>query len=602
MIKSLRKLAKKHYIQWILSFCFSSLCLMGVIFNEINDPSFDETYFSNKTARIDIIPIEGEGIKLSTDFNGDIIYPDWANNKHGQGMIFMVSITKKWQTYDISIHSNRSGIVKIILRGPWRQHNKKTYPVKVNYRNLHVDDRKLEMKTNVLWHDEPFEFTTKVEEGKLLKVSTEIKIPSITLQELIKYNSLNKYISFSLFLIFLFMFKKIIGYFTEFYYNGGSRIDIIFLVVFFIFLFMPMSHISDAEKSEQENRILAEKPQLIATKWENNSFSEQFGAWFNDRFLGREQLISLYSKLKFHINKIYLNGGAIFLSNNKWMFNGTNIHVEDEKKQKEIILQLNKLYEFCSANNIKLYLLLVPIKSTVYHEILDENYHFNYSSLDAYNKFIKDLRKKVNFPIIYPYEELRKAKEKDFVFFKQSHHWTDWGAYNGYVPLINEIKKDFSDINIVTLDDYKKQINVLIRDDWGRDFNIGNTTRLLQIDSNYAKKHLLKDNYTYYDHKNADDIVFNKSKYIKNFEQRNKGSYKLLLIGNSHNEDLLQFLPYSVQKLMYIRINMGQVAKSETFKLLKHYRKEIVNFGPDIMVLSISANLIGGLSNLTLEN
>ena len=42
-----------------------------------------------------------------------------------------------------------------------------------------------------------------------------------------------------------------------------SRIDIVFLVSFFILLFVPMLHISDAEKSEQENRMLAKYTPLI---------------------------------------------------------------------------------------------------------------------------------------------------------------------------------------------------------------------------------------------------------------------------------------------------------------------------------------------------
>ena len=42
-----------------------------------------------------------------------------------------------------------------------------------------------------------------------------------------------------------------------------SRIDIVFLTVFFILLFVPMLHISDAEKSEQENRMLAKYTPLI---------------------------------------------------------------------------------------------------------------------------------------------------------------------------------------------------------------------------------------------------------------------------------------------------------------------------------------------------
>ncbi|MBQ8482113.1 MAG: hypothetical protein IJ532_06220 [Alphaproteobacteria bacterium] len=64
-------------------------------------------------------------------------------------------------------------------------------------------------------------------------------------------------------LAFLLMYK-FVQYLSKFKIEKQhSRIDIVMLAVFFVLLFVPMSHISDAEKSEQENRMLAKKPQLM---------------------------------------------------------------------------------------------------------------------------------------------------------------------------------------------------------------------------------------------------------------------------------------------------------------------------------------------------
>ena len=56
-----------------------------------------------------------------------------------------------------------------------------------------------------------------------------------------------------------------------------SRIDIVFLACFFVMLFIPMSRISDAEKSEQENRMLAKFPTARSVKI-SSDFSKQFEA------------------------------------------------------------------------------------------------------------------------------------------------------------------------------------------------------------------------------------------------------------------------------------------------------------------------------------
>lgn len=600
MIKFLDKLSRKEYIQWIISVTFSLLFVFGIIFSQLrNNIVFDTTYYSNKYARIDVIPVDGNDIEMTIKSDGYITYPERLKNIHGQGAIIRIPVENQWKTYPIEINLNKKGTIKLIFRGPWKNDGKKNLPILVNYKNLQIDGKTILIPLNIT-HDDNFRKIIKVKDRKL-DISIDAKLPQITISSIIKNNSINPYILFSVFVILLLIIRRIIHYVTEFRYSQNSRIDIVMLAVFFIILFIPMSYVSDAEKSEQENRMLAQKPQLLINGDGNNKFGEQFNNWFNDRFLGREQLISLYSTLKFHINRIYINGGAIYLSNNNWMFGSTGISTPREKYQKEIITQLNKIYEFCLENGIKFYLMLVPAKSAIYREICKENYKYNDASLKVYNEFIKALSKKVRFPIIYPYEELRKAKNEDFVFFKQSHHWTDWGAYNGYVPLMNAIKRDFPDIKIVTLGDYTKFTDKLIRDDWNRKFNTGHTTRLLKIDEDYAKKHLLKDNYIYYDHKNADNIIFRRGKYTKNFEQKDGGKYRVFLIGNSQNEDLLQFLPYSAQNLMYLRINLGQVAKEEQFKIMKYYRKEILDFKPDILVLTVSASNASALVDLAKE-
>lgn len=48
--------------------------------------------------------------------------------------------------------------------------------------------------------------------------------------------------------------------------------------------------------------------------------------------------------------------------------------------------------------------------------------------------------------IIYPYESLLHESEKTLTYWKNDTHCNTYGAYIGYLKLINEIKKDFPDI------------------------------------------------------------------------------------------------------------------------------------------------------------
>lgn len=76
-----------------------------------------------------------------------------------------------------------------------------------------------------------------------------------------------------------------------------SRIDIIFLTIFFTFLFIPMSKINQDEISSQENRMLAKWQPLINEDREiNYNFGKDFNEWFNDRFYLRNNMLYLYYK------------------------------------------------------------------------------------------------------------------------------------------------------------------------------------------------------------------------------------------------------------------------------------------------------------------
>lgn len=142
-----------------------------------------------------------------------------------------------------------------------------------------------------------------------------------------------------------------------------SRIDIVFLTVFFILLFLPMLHISDAEKSEQENRMLAKYTPLI-DYWGgyNLKYGKNFDAWFSDRFWGRDELIKVYYKIK-KINKYTITAKASKLKND-WYFNDNELSTLtiSEKQKVQYKKNIQYLLQFCKENNIKCYMEIVPAK------------------------------------------------------------------------------------------------------------------------------------------------------------------------------------------------------------------------------------------------
>jgi len=173
---------------------------------------------------------------------------------------------------------------------------------------------------------------------------------------------------------FLLMYK-LVQYLADFKLRQQySRIDIVFLTVFFGLLFIPISHISDAEKSEQENRVLARYPQLLTRGGINNNFGEQFNAWFNDRFNGRDIFISLYNK--FHKLQSIEQTEKVLVGKDGWMFykldngyaNFANRTELSEENMQRGLEYLKSIDSWCRKNGKEFYYIIVPDKNKIYGE------------------------------------------------------------------------------------------------------------------------------------------------------------------------------------------------------------------------------------------
>jgi hypothetical protein len=135
--------------------------------------------------------------------------------------------------------------------------------------------------------------------GSQLVIQSDQKDPYMIYSETLDLNPYLKIdwcILLILFCVYWFIFSKTVGYLAKFkIFENHSRIDIIFLALFFGLLFIPMMHISNAQKSDQENRMLAIKPNLIQSGGIiDNNFGSKFNDWFNDRFWGRDMAVYLF--------------------------------------------------------------------------------------------------------------------------------------------------------------------------------------------------------------------------------------------------------------------------------------------------------------------
>lgn len=380
-----------------------------------------------------------------------------------------------------------------------------------------------------------------------------------------------------------------------------SRIEIVFLTIFFIMLFIPMLHINNSVKSDTENRNLAKWEPLINKRGElNYKFGKAYEAWFNDRFNFRKELVELNSYLHIVLNKRnekgYIDKNGFLYMN--WEFKHYPVN-EIEKSFKN----LEKFQHFCEQNNIKLYVMLTPQKSMIYKP--DKTYYNPHTIENRHNDFIKyvdTINKSGKMKIIYPYEEMIEASKNNYMFFRTDHHWTDDGAFVGYKKLMGEISKDFPNVKILDENDFEYFNNKLVRGDFPRTFAIGTTGGRIMLPASVNKKMNDKTEYRYYKHKNFEKLNMVKNiekiKQYKKFKYPSDNKLKVYITGTSMNENLSEFIPFSFSDVNYYRLNTGKLDRKEQFKILKYYKKDILDFSPDILILVLVYFEIDGLKQI----
>lgn len=380
--------------------------------------------------------------------------------------------------------------------------------------------------------------------------------------------------------------------------KNNSKSDIVFLCMFLIFLFLPISNINKDEVSLQENRTLAKwKPLISKHGTFNYKFSKNFENWFNDRFFLRTHLIKFSSILEYLSSEA--NSKGIICRKNHFLYTNTEINCKISKLTlKRVFETLMKFEKYLSSKNIKFYILIVPSKNFVYPppEInIQEDY------LEEINR----IRDKTGLKIIYPLEELRQEKNNDYMYFRTDHHWTDGGTFIGYKELMKVIKKDFPQLNILSENDFNYIYRKDVKSDFYNEYSNGQTCQYLNLSENICNKFLIND-YKYYIHKN-----FNK-RHIKITDTPNyKGKdfyypqgtdLKVVLFGTSMSENLCNILPFSFKYTRRIRNNNVQkIPYNERFKFIKYFKNKTLEYKPDIFIMCIAIWNIEDQINKILE-
>ncbi len=509
--------------------------------------------------------------KTTKDIEYQIFYTKQKDEPFSEGYSIRKKVSKDWKNIQIFIPTRKIFRFRI---------DPGTEKGTIEISNLKINGKKLDLsKFNKSKDVSQLSFDKNKD---TLTIISNNHDPYITYKD--NLNISNSFtINYTILIILLCIYLTISYIIVKFIHSKRNKIDAVFIILFGVILFIPMMKISDKEKSDKENRMLAKYQPLFSNGKLNEKYGSQFDSWFNDRFNGRDFLTNIFSMTSCYLTKECQNNSAIYFKEQNIMFNKNHISSFTYSNQLlEDTLNGIKFYKkFCKKNNIKCYIEVVPEKILFENDSIFNKYKKQIGNFYTLINFIKE---KSNFNIIYPFTELEKANKKAYVYFRTDHHWTDWGTYNGYTVLMNEIKKDFPTLNILPLNDFKKFSSKEVRAEYDRNFIKGQTCKSLNLPKNMCN---LNIDYNYYDYNDTDlQLVKTKNKG-KNFKyKKSKNNQKVMIIGNSFTENFVTFLAPSFREVKKRRCN---IAVADNLNLSR-WENEIYEYKPDILIILIQEN------------
>ena len=338
-------------------------------------------------------------------------------------------------------------------------------------------------------------------------------------------------------------------------------------------------------KSVRERRNLEKFPHYFWTQ------SEKLEKYISDHLPKRPELIDFYfesglgrdlgtqrqiiGKENFIFSSLNASRNLPILSvyQNSYLFTPKQISLLRKNVQ--------KMADFAKEHNIKVYLIIPPEVSRIYHKwmpdyILREN---NPSVAEQVETAVQDII------TVVPIEKhlISQARSQFPLIYKTDTHWSEDGAFEAYQLLMKAIQKDFKDIRAVTPDDYHIELTKKVWSPYQytqKPYFYNGSNYLNGIDYGETQ-------YQHYIYKDKAALKIHRDKQFR-FSDYEKGApYRAYIIGDSFSYYLLPFLMPTFSHFRMHRFNENGTGTPWGIHWPER-EKELADDKIDILILSIS--------------
>lgn len=194
------------------------------------------------------------------------------------------------------------------------------------------------------------------------------------------------------------------------------------VLVMAIMILMP-----DKERSENENRMLEQKPSFSFSSFFNGSYMRDFEKYLTDQFPARNFIVSLKTSFGKLVGSRNENG--VYFGSDGFLFEQQT--PVDEEKLNTSISAINKFLK--KKSSLRSAFILSPNSTYVLSDKLPYG-HTEYDQKQILLKIKKRLSSE-NVSWIGCLSSFAKAENKEELFYRTDHHWTTRAAFNVFLDL-----------------------------------------------------------------------------------------------------------------------------------------------------------------------
>lgn len=207
----------------------------------------------------------------------------------------------------------------------------------------------------------------------------------------------------------------------------GLCFIILLATIFIVNLFTP-----DKGFSEEENRVLQEKPEFSLSNYMEGRYESKLETYVNDQFLLRNAFIKVKATADVTAGKLESNG--VYRCKDNYLME--ELTVPSEKTMQNTLASLKQFKRH--YKKLDAFFLLAPNAGNILEDKLP-----NFTKLNDQNQYMDQFFKEIKSYGYTPIDvrnAFKKASEDTQLYYRTDHHWTTDGAYLAYQQAAKKIK------------------------------------------------------------------------------------------------------------------------------------------------------------------